>query len=177
VRRAFVLAVSVALAACKTSPTTPDNHRPSDIACPLGAPISANECDAASDCPAVPQVACLVYDDAGISFCNADPCHVDSDCSDGGVCLCGSAATSSTIATSNMCLPAGNCTIDSDCSPVHYCSPSSIGCGTTFSYYCHTANDDCANDTDCRDTQFCQYAPGAGGSGKWTCVDASTCSG
>ena len=62
--------------------------------------------------------------------------------------------------------------LDADCSTTHACSPSSVGCGTTFSYYCHTPSDDCDNDSDCRQEQFCQYAPG---DGKWTCVSAGSC--
>ena len=163
------------VAGCKSSPSPAITHRASDVACPLGAPIARAACDAASDCPLTPHAACLAYDDAGLArFCNADACHLDSDCPDGGVCLCGSAASASTLATPNVCLAAGNCRLDADCSQTHACSPSSVGCGTTFSYYCHTPNDDCGNDGDCRQEQFCQYAPGEG-NGKWTCVSAGSC--
>ena len=160
-------------AACKSSASVPVDHRAADVPCPLSPPLSATPCDAAADCPAVAHVACIPYDDAGTpSFCNADVCNVDSACADGGVCLCGSDSTATTAVTPNVCLSAGNCRLDSDCPKVPYCSPSSVGCGTAFSYYCHTPNDECGNDTDCRDDQFCQYAPGAG---KWTCVSAGAC--
>ena len=100
------------------------------------------------------------------------PCAVDTDCPDGGVCICATPGDgTSPGTTSNACLPAGNCRLDSDCSD-HYCSPSSVGCSTAISYYCHTPGDDCSNDGDCRDDQFCQYSPGAG---KWTCVLATAC--
>jgi hypothetical protein len=177
--RVEVLVVLAALAVgCKTSPTTPESHRASDVPCPLGAPVSTAPCDASAQCPALANVACLAYDDAGIArYCNADACHTDVDCADAGVCLCGSPATSTAIATPNACLSGGNCRVDSDCTQSHYCSPSSVGCGMTFSYFCHTPSDDCANDTDCRSEQFCQYAPGSGGTGKWTCVNAGACGG
>jgi hypothetical protein len=162
------------LVACK-SPGLPQDHRPTDVSCPLSTPIAAAPCDAAAECPVVAHVACVSYDDAGtVSFCNADVCHVDSDCADGGVCLCGSDSTAITAATSNVCLAAGNCRVDSDCPKVPYCSPSSVGCGTTFSYYCHTPNDDCGSDADCLADQFCQYSPNAA---KWTCVSAGACEG
>ncbi len=165
----------LALVACKSSPGIPESHRASDVRCPLGSPVSTNPCDATADCPAAQGVSCLAYDDAGLArYCNDDACHVDRDCGDGGVCLCGSASSSATLATPNVCLSAGNCRLDSDCSPVHYCSPSSVGCGTTFAYYCHTAHDDCSNDTDCRQDQLCLYAPSAG---KWSCFTAGTCNG
>jgi hypothetical protein len=176
VKRGLFIAGAL-LAACKSSPGVPEDHRPTDVPCPPSAPISATPCDAAADCPAVAHVACVAYDDAGAArFCNADICHLDSDCADGGVCLCGSDPTATTLATSNVCLVPGNCRLDSDCvsTKVPYCSPSSVGCGTTFSYYCHTPNDDCRNDTDCRDDQFCQYDPGGP---KWTCVSADGCEG
>ncbi len=160
---------------CKSTPSVPESPRPWDFASPLGAPVAASACDATADCPVVPRVACLPYDDAGTArYCNADDCHVDSDCADAGVCICGSPASATTVATPNVCLAPGNCRVDSDCSPVHYCSPSSTGCGTTFSYYCHTPSDDCGNDTDCRQDQFCQYAPGAA---KWTCTNVVACNG
>jgi hypothetical protein len=174
-RGALILGVVslASLAACKSSFSPPESHRPSDVTCPLGAPVSASPCDASSDCP-LPAV-CRAYDDAGLArYCNADSCDTDTDCADAGVCLCGSAATSTAIATPNVCLAPGNCRVDADCTPVHDCSPSSTGCGTAFSYYCHTSNDDCGNDSDCRNEQFCQYAPRAG---KWTCVSAGACGG
>ena len=175
--RAVSFAAAALLLGCKTSPGTPVTHRAADVACPLGAPVASAPCDAAADCPAVgaARVACLAYDDAGAArFCNADACHLDADCADGGVCLCGTAASGPAVATPNVCLPPGNCRLDSDCAPVRYCSPSSVGCGVGFAYYCHTPGDDCANDDDCRKDQLCQYAPGAG---KWSCFGVGTCGG
>jgi hypothetical protein len=101
-------------------------------------------------------------------------CEVDTDCVDGGVCVCGSPGDDAavTVPTPNVCIPAGDCRVDSDCNPVHYCSPSSTGCSITMSYFCHTPNDDCDNDSDCRAGDFCLYAPGAG---KWTCVSGTAC--
>jgi hypothetical protein len=175
VRGAWALA-PFALAACHSSQSTPLSHRATDVACPLGTPVdtttSTGTCQTVADCPALPHVSCIPYDDAGASYCNVDACDVDTDCADGGVCQCATPATASSAGTPNVCLAPGNCRVDSDCHPVAYCSPSSVGCGTTFSYYCHTPGDDCDNDTDCRELQFCQYAPGAG---KWTCVGGTAC--
>jgi hypothetical protein len=175
VTRAAALFGGLLVVGCKSTVTTPVEHRAADVPCPLSAPLAATPCDAASECPAVAHVACVPYDDAGTpSYCNADVCNVDSECADGGVCLCGSDSTPTTATTQNVCLAAGNCRVDSDCTRVPYCSPSSVGCGATFAYYCHTPSDECGNDTDCRDDQFCQYSPSAA---KWTCVNAGACGG
>jgi hypothetical protein len=165
----------VAAVGCKASSGPPENHRAADVACPLGAPLSTSPCDAAADCPTVAGVACIAYEDAGgPRYCNDDVCHVDSDCADGGVCACGAVNAAGALTTPNVCLGGGNCRTDADCSPVRYCSPSSIGCGTTFAYYCHTPSDECSNDADCRETQFCQYVPAAK---KWSCVSGVSCNG
>jgi hypothetical protein len=180
VRALLLFAAAAAAAACgilgcKSSPGVPLTHRASDLACPLGTPVASALCDSSSDCPATLRATCLAYDDAGLArFCNADACHLDSDCADGGVCLCGAAASGGALATPNVCLAPGNCRLDSDCAPVRFCSPSSVGCGIAFAYYCHTPGDDCGSDDDCRKDQLCQYAPGPA---KWTCFSVGTCGG
>ncbi len=175
--QSFLVFALLALTACKPTVTTPLDHRPSDPACSLGAPLGSlttgGSCDATADCTPAPHVACIPYEEAGASFCNYDACEVDTDCPDGGICICATATDGTTVPTTpNTCLAAGNCRIDADCPTVPYCSPSSTGCSTTVAYYCHTPNDDCGNDADCRTGDFCLYAPGAA---KWTCVSGTAC--
>jgi hypothetical protein len=108
--------------------------------------------------------------------CPAGPpgCSVDTDCAEGGVCICGAPADDAavTVAIPNSCVGGGNCRLDSDCTSVHYCSPSSTGCSIATSYFCHTSGDDCDNDADCRVGDFCQYVPS---DAKWSCVSGTSC--
>jgi hypothetical protein len=94
--------------------------------------------------------------------CTYDECQTDADCN-GGVCACG---RDTTPPYNHYCV-AGNCRIDSDCGG-QYCSPSvPLGCGNHYRYvgfYCHTASDECSQDSDCPATPgsqspYCAYDP------------------
>ena len=127
--QSFLVFALLALTACKPTVTTPLDHRPSNPACSLGAPLGSlttgGSCDATADCTPAPHVACIPYEEAGASFCNYDACEVDTDCPDGGICICATATDGTTVPTTpNTCLAAGNCRIDADCPTVPYCSPS-----------------------------------------------------
>jgi hypothetical protein len=77
------------------------------------------------------------------SACVYDACAVDTDCPGGSVCICGQGGP-----VANECSPVGNCRVDADC-PSGYCSPSVDGCGGFNGYFCHTAKDECNDDSDC----------------------------
>ncbi len=104
--------------------------------------------------------------------CSYDQCASDSDCS-GGVCVCREDSIRNTAgacqATQTICLP-GNCHIDSDCGDAGYCSPSTFpGCGPVwwYGYFCHTASDDCVDDSDCNEAgAYCAFSAA---SGHWSC--------
>ncbi len=83
--------------------------------------------------------------------CTYDGCFQDDDCSAGSICQCEGGFRSD----ANVCL-AGDCHVDLDCGPLGYCSPSLGSCGDyggIVGWFCHGADDECIDDTDC---------PGAG---------------
>lgn len=109
--------------------------------------------------------------------CSYDNCAADSDCKatgDAGVALCDCRAMpahgddSGGSARPNGCNSVGNCRLDSDCASTGFpfCSPSLYVvsafqhpdyCSRNFvGYYCHTSDDECADDSDCA-THACSY--------------------
>lgn len=83
--------------------------------------------------------------------CSYDNCGSDAECTlDGGgkrACACREEGGQG----ANVCL-GGSCAIDMDC-PGNYCSPSQGTCGQyggTIGYFCHSAADECVDDTDCK---------------------------
>ncbi len=166
----------------------PLKHRASAIACGLSAPIAPHLSDAGyyidascqSDAACATDLSltetCRAYPDAdGATFCNADQCFTDEDCTGHGPCDC--LYSDRSVGNLHACYP-GNCQVDSDCGPGGYCSPSlesdcSHASPDNVTYLCHTAKDECANDSDCA-------ACGAGAFcavtqvGFWQCVPLSS---
>ena len=108
-------------------------------------------------------------------YCTYDMCHSDADC-EGFVCACEGGFRSDY----NVCLRSGNCHVDADCGSGGYCSPTFGDCGSysgVVAYYCHTAEDECIDDTDCGDGSewgtYCAYNLIVG---RWTCSN-SHCAG
>jgi len=104
------------------------------------------------------------------STCVCDQCMADGDCGATGVCACdGTTFGWSHTRRGNVCIPS-NCRVDADCGPSGFCSPTTdLGCGAFYGvtgYYCHTANDQCTNDTDCAQGT-CRYSPQVG---YWVCA-------
>jgi hypothetical protein len=72
----------------------------------------------------------------------------------------------------------GNCRVDADCGAGGYCSPAenTSSCGNLLGYYCHTASDQCLDDTDCTGggagAQVCTYVSSAG---NWQCKTEGLC--
>jgi len=84
---------------------------------------------------------------AGCS-CSYDTCTQDTDCQTGQTCACHGSPYND---FGNTCVT-GNCRTDADCGVGNYCSPTAPAggwCGEVASYYCHTSNDLCVNDSDC----------------------------
>jgi hypothetical protein len=101
--------------------------------------------------------------------CVSDTCATDDDCSATdqrpGVCVCNSNCGR------NACF-FGNCAVDSDCGSGRYCSFSSGRVTCTAGYYCHTANDECADDADCNG-DVCYYGGDHWKCGNYDCADYS----
>jgi hypothetical protein len=89
-------------------------------------------------------------------YCVPDACQSDAACGAGRLCACPGEADRFV----RSCVAAG-CRVDGDCA-TGFCSPSPNGCsGQLAGWYCHTADDECHNDSDC---------PGSGG-GTGQCYD------
>jgi hypothetical protein len=106
--------------------------------------------------------------DAGYNACTYNQCSTDSDCVQGGPCLC---------QNPTVC-PGGNCATDSDCGSGGYCSPSHLlgaGAWSSSGFYCHTMGDECFNDSDCAPSVdgaagYCAFASSMS---SWVCSTAS----
>jgi hypothetical protein len=88
-------------------------------------------------------------DDAGCNIKPHDQCLTDSNCSDGGLCLCETPILAGQpcpggvpLYSGNVCLPS-NCRVDSDCSPCGSCL-GEYACGDVTGFYCQTPEDECA---------------------------------
>jgi hypothetical protein len=98
------------------------------------------------------------------NYCSYDTCFTDADCAGAGgvggpkVCTCREFPNDD-----NRC-QAGNCKVDADCGAGGYCSPSADPDKTNFGttgWWCHTAKDECTDDTDCNTTkrEKCVFDP------------------
>ncbi|MET0792423.1 MAG: hypothetical protein ABW061_12960 [Polyangiaceae bacterium] len=165
----------------------PENHRPSAVACDQtrptndpGAPADQDggyvACHSHADCTAGKNGRCSGNGHDGWQ-CTYDGCFADSDCSNAAsgepqLCACGEGFRSD----NNVCL-AGNCRVDTDCGQGGYCSPTLGDCGNyakTVGYYCHTKDDECSDDSDCKagtasGPGYCAFTPSVG---HWRCSTA-----
>lgn len=166
----------------QSPPKVPTNHRSTPEACTGDRPagVSASdaknlngECHSDAECTKGKSGRCEVQ--AGLTLaCTYDECAQDTDCGS-GVCNCRTATHSG----ANTCFR-GNCLTDADCGG-EYCSPSGTqitgNClnspngpvpASSFGYFCHTKNDECINDTDCKgDEAACVFDTA---SSKWACI-------
>jgi hypothetical protein len=162
-----------------TTPTTtstvigsrvPKQHRAVATACdnvrsnggPFGAPDGGappTSCSSHAQCTQGKNGRCVGNGHDGW-YCTYDICFADSDCGGGsGVCNCEGGFRSD----HNVCLSTNGCHVDADCKTVSrlgggYCSPTLGSCGhydKAVGYHCHTAEDECIDDEDCKgDGQF-----------------------
>jgi hypothetical protein len=157
-------------------------HRPNDSQCQTPAPAGdchlsqgIGMCSNDSQCTAGTNGRCN-ESNGGALFCSCayDTCQHDTDCPAGQLCVC----HGSEFATGdgNTCMP-GNCRVDSDCGPAGYCSPNhgvGGGCGNVTGYYCHTASDQCVNDSDCtgQGLDVCAWSET---DARWECQQEGLC--
>lgn len=162
----------------------PVNHRPNDGECSQPAPPGMcpvtgggppNNCTQDSQCTQGVDGRCVTNNGGALfCYCTYDTCMHDTDCAQGQTCACHGAAD--TGGAGNTCIASG-CRVDADCGPGGYCSPSvsSMGCGGLGGYYCHTAKDQCIDDSDCQDGGFgmaCEYSSA---NGRWQCAQLLLC--
>jgi len=141
----------------------------------------ASTCASDSECTDGVNGRCFPWEGlVGPGGCSYDECFTDSHCGPKTPCLCRSSATDN---NANVCDVGGNCAVDSDCGPWEYCSPSvpfqdpNICWGLAL-YYCHTASDQCLNDSDCNPPDVGRALPDNPGYGcaynpqdtRWECV-------
>lgn len=113
---------------------------------------------------------CVQLEGDTCPHCVYDTCFVDGECAAGAACNCDPL-------NGDSCQPS-NCRVDSDCA-CGYCSPSpnTNNCIPDFGngvsgVYCHTAQDQCTNDSDCNVNDnggVCAYQPTVG---YWACAYA-----
>ncbi|MFT6397600.1 MAG: hypothetical protein ACJAYU_002354 [Bradymonadia bacterium] len=134
---------------------TPDNHRAEPEICDetrpatefLPGPDDGGDwpCNQDADCTEGNNGRCSAMPRFGWD-CTYDDCFDDAGCGE-TVCGCGADWGSD----ANSCY-SGDCQVDSDCGDNGFCSPSFDSCGYyagVVSYFCHTEEDECLNDSDC----------------------------
>ncbi|MEO7035555.1 MAG: hypothetical protein ABI548_16635 [Polyangiaceae bacterium] len=148
----------------------PEAHRSAPVACshqrtpsmptpgdhcitPNGsAPCPGSSCSQDSDCTAGENGRCMQLGPVPGYACNYDECFVDSDCGKGSVCQCRDPLDG---AAANYCTKPSSCSTDDDCEM--YCSPSQAHEWCRAFYMCHSAQDECLNDSDCQQDLHCDY--------------------
>lgn len=144
----------------------------SGFTCPDAGGVGSFQCCTAdTDCTDGTNGRCTITGNAG-PHCTYDECSTSTDCATGKSCGCGDVNQYSY----NICVPS-NCRTDSDCGAGGYCSPTlDFTCGTYggeyAGVYCHTAQDQCTNDSDCTSTSSsiggrCSYNPETS---RWECA-------
>lgn len=113
-------------------------------------------------------------------------CEADSDCKDGQICICSAGVLNDTgteyaaltsYGSNNRCVPA-ECKGPADCGGNACGMSRAIGeqlngtviCQITDGFFCRSAKDLCASDTNCGPNQICRYS-----SGRWRCEELTTC--
>jgi hypothetical protein len=165
----------------------PTNHRPNDAQCLTTPPPGdcslgggpPGECSSDSSCTDGGANGRCVESGGGAIYCSCtyDTCANDAACPSDQTCAChGSPYVGG---QGNTCTQ-GNCRVDSDCDGgAGYCSPAenTMSCGSLLGYYCHTASDQCVDDTDCGQSsqggpQVCTYSTTTN---RWQCQVEGLC--
>jgi len=157
-------------------PRAPKTHRASAEDCTrvrghaeptLTAELTELACTRNADCASGRNGRCVV--EGSRTHCTFDACVSSIDCAGVAVCECGP--------SENTCVASG-CRIDQDCGKGGYCSPSPGSCGTKnelaslastngYPHYCHTIDDGCLDDADCKGADYCRYESS---SRTWRCA-------
>ena len=149
------------------APRVPTAHRATATSCagvysapepPSGIDAATNGCTRHSDCDEGMNGKCITGNGYMGRYyrCAYDNCTTDADCGSGTLCYC-------TTSSAAWCTYEGNCRVDADCGGglYSYCSPAmGSDCGGSHSvsgYYCHTPQDSCIDDSDCKGTDYCNF--------------------
>jgi hypothetical protein len=113
--------------------------------------------------------ACCHFVAPGATYdtCASDECATDSDCGPNKICVC---VSGTGACNRNWCQQAG-CRTDADCGTGMYCSPSRnypVVCQSAL--MCHTAQDECLDDSDCNQSGFGPYCAFDGAANHWKCT-------
>ncbi len=145
--------------ACGASPVPPEPN----ISMTHFGPNPTFECKTNEECTKQKGGRCAIIECGGFggpacapqgTRCDYDACSSDLDCTNGGVCDCGTGEGGT-----NRCLKS-DCRTDAECGSDGYCSPTIATCSNLIEgYYCHSTSDTCRSDTDCTANfgQVCQY--------------------
>lgn len=127
----------------------------------LEASARPSECRQDADCAAGRNGRCLRVSNHGshgpsleATRCSYDVCFADGDCGPREVCQCDGRAASA-VGDGHLCV-SGDCASDSDCGAGRYCRRSGRG------RFCHSADDECVEETVCVEGTACQRDPRMG---------------
>jgi len=132
-----------------------------------GDPFGDAGCEGDNSCTAGTNGRCIGPPGGpAICGCTYDQCLHDTDCAASKTCAC---HDSPYLWGDNACTQ-GDCRIDANCGVAGFCSPSlsPASCYLLSGFYCHTALDQCTDDTDCatQSGQGCMYSPAHA---RWEC--------
>ena len=189
VRALTLLALVVAVGACRGSSRVPASHRQAASSCPRqrgpGISMVGSACAGGSlvtcakdaDCTKGMDGRCLQGGGPACSYgCTYDDCFDDADCTGNAPCAC---RASDTDTTANACATQSNCRVDSDCGLDGHCSPSLVlkACSCASEVFCKPGSGQCTVNGvevpcecpgDCGHGYFCHTPDDS-------CVDDSDC--
>jgi hypothetical protein len=93
----------------------------------------------------------------GDCYCTPQ-CMSDSDCGDGRICVCAGSipGVGADLALKNACVPA-DCAANADCAGECGCRGDKFFCGTLEGAFCPTPDDECEDDEDCSNGNYCGW--------------------
>ncbi len=135
------------------------------IAC--GTACSYDTCSIDSECPDNQPCVCRASSTGWTanSCTTGGNCRVDADCGPGGSCSPSQVDNFCFCPATALCGPDVAC---STCAPGGPCMSVPCACGDScgHAYFCHTRQDDCVDDSDCTNSDTCNYDTL---SNRWTC--------
>jgi hypothetical protein len=96
-------------------------------------------------------------------------CASDADCPTGQACLCPFQAglDGPAVAVQGPRCISAECQTSADCPSAMDCGLSLDDCGVPLGLFCHRDNDECGNDCDCDEDQYCWFSRPTN---RWECA-------